>query len=87
MRDDRTVRLPVPEWWPPKVGARLRGIWSSDPANDPLLHVVAVFKHDGNQQIVVAEWDETRQRWSYDIKSIVHAHVGTVRPDGWPRKA
>ena len=81
--------MKVPTWWPPKVGDKLRGVRSPDAANDPLLHVVAVFRHvasnDDGDHIVVAEWNVTRQRWMYEVRSVVDALVGAVRPDGTPR--
>ena len=78
--------MKAPAWWPPKIGDRLRGVRGPDPAKDPLLHVVAVFEHDGDQLIVTAEWSPTRQRWAREVQGVTQAHVGLIRPDGAPRK-
>jgi hypothetical protein len=83
---ERRRRVAAPEWWPPKVGDRLRGVWGPDAVEDPLLHVVAVFQHAGEQLIVTAEWDPSRQRWHREIQGLSAAVVGLIRPDGSARK-
>ena len=78
--------MKAPDWWPPKVGDRLRGVWGPDQDKDPLLHVIAVFEHAGEPLIVTAEWSPERQRWQREVQGVTQAHVGLIRPDGAPRR-
>ena len=63
-----------PSWWPPKVGDKLRHftLHSSDTESDrlvqvhALVHVVAVFEHDGDTLATVAEWWPGSRRWNYE---------------------
>lgn len=76
---------PAP-WWPPTVGARLRGVWGPVDDGDPLLHVVAVFTDkDDSTRIVIAEWSVEKQRWRYDVRGAYDSVSGALRPDGAPR--
>lgn len=75
------------DWWPPKIGDRLRGLHGPDDApEDPLLHVVSVFEHADEHRIVTAEWYRPRQRWIYEVHGDIRAMVGLIRPDGTPRR-
>lgn len=64
-----TVEYPV--WWPPKVGDKLRHFTHHGSGGNrivqvhALVHVVAVFEHDGDTLATVAEWFPTRRRWNY----------------------
>lgn len=73
-------------WWPPAAGDKLRGVQGPDEPEDPVLHVVAVFEHEGEARAVTAEWWPRRRRWHYEVRTVVDADVGLVRPDGTPRK-
>jgi len=79
------MRDQLPPWWPPKVGDKLRGV-EGPKGPDPLLHVASVFEHDGQHLAVTAEWWPGRKRWHYEVRSVVDAEVGLIRPDGTPRK-
>lgn len=52
---------------------------------DALLHVLAVFDHDGATRIVTAEWFPTKRRYSYAIQDEVEARLGLIWPEGKPR--
>lgn len=76
------------EWWPPKVGDKLRHLTrhGDDRALvEALLHVLSVFEHDGRTLIVAAEWFPTKRRWHYECWHIEAARVGLIWPDGQPR--
>ena len=83
------MNLEAPTWWPPKVGATLRyetrhsagaGLLKKV---DALLHVLSVFEDkDGETRIVTAEWFPTRRRWSYEVRSVIEAALGSIWPDG-----
>jgi len=77
--------MSAPAWWPPEVGAKLRGYHGPDGRRDPLIRVVAVFEHAGEHRIVAAEWVRTRRRWIYEVHDRIRAEVGLIRPDGTPR--
>ena len=75
-------------WWPPKVGDKLRhftlhgGSGGEVHRVHALVHVVAVFAHDGRDLATVAEWFPSRKRWSYETISITKAQFGEYWPDG-----
>ncbi len=59
------VEVPVPSWFPPKVGDRL---WTVNHTHIPkLAHVVAAFNHDDCERFVVAIWWASLQRYTYEI--------------------
>lgn len=71
----------TPSWWPPAVGAKLRGKGYEGRASDPLLTVVSKFEHEGYAAIVTAErWPEKR-RWHFEVIGIAHAEGGLIRPE------
>jgi hypothetical protein len=84
-----TRRLPVTpaDWWPPKIGDKLRGIWGPvDNGEDPLYHVIAVFAgKDGHSRIVTAELLKSG-RWDYSVHHAYESEIGSLRLDGSPRK-
>lgn len=58
-------------WWPPAVGDKLRHFTHHGAGGmkikqvHALVHVVAVFEHEGDTLATVAEWFPTRRRWNY----------------------
>lgn len=84
------MKKEVPEWWPPKVGDKLRHATlhgSNSPMGvvrvDALLHVLSVFDDmDEHKRIVTAEWFPTKRKWNYEVFTIYQAMVGTIWPDG-----
>jgi hypothetical protein len=78
-------------WWPPKVGDLLRHAATHGAGAgcikhvEALLHVLAVFDHDGCTRIATAEWFPTKRRWSYQVRNEAEAFHGTIWPDGKPR--
>ena len=79
----------APEWWPPKLGDKLRhtASHSAGPGRikyvDAVLHVVSVFEDkDGEQRVVTAEWFPGKQRWNYEIFWWYQAALGMIWPDG-----
>lgn len=86
---NRRIEIHLPEWWPPSVGDKLRGVWGpTDISEDPLYHVVAVFEHDQNScgpQIVLTRWWPSNQRWHYSVHHAYEGVVGSLRPNGRPR--
>lgn len=86
MTAERTV-----SWWPPKVGDLLRTATThgAGPGRikrvEALLHVLAIFDHDGITRVVTAEWFPTRRRWSYAIQNEAAALYGLIWPEGKPR--
>lgn len=61
----RKVEVPVPAWWPPKVGDKLR--WVDYEHMPRLAHVVSVFEHDDCTRFVVAWYGIHRQWWHYEV--------------------
>jgi hypothetical protein len=80
----------APEWWPPKVGDKLRhqtlhgdGQTGGVKHVDALLHVLSVFPdQDGETRIVTAEWYPTKRRWNYEVWWWYQAAIGTIFRDG-----
>jgi len=78
-------------WWPPKVGDRLRHdtTHGAGPRRikrvEALLHVLAVFHHDGVTRIVTAEWLPTKRSWNYAVRDEIEAFYASIWPDGKPR--
>jgi hypothetical protein len=76
------------QWWPPKVGDKLRHAtlhYCDEPAPrkvDALVHVVAVFEHAGATLATVAEWFPSRRRWHYETIGLAHASGLAYWPDG-----
>jgi hypothetical protein len=91
-REDLVTRAKRPvAWWPPKAGDLLRHATTHGAGAgrikrvEALLHVLAVFNHDGCTRIVTAEWFPTKRRWSYQVRDEVEAFYGAIWPEGEPR--
>lgn len=78
-------------WWPPKRGDRLRYPTFHAAGDDhirnvqALLHVVAVFSHDGQTHAVTAEWLPGRRRWAYETYTKWRADGLQLHPASGPR--
>jgi predicted FMN-binding regulatory protein PaiB len=78
-------------WWPPKAGDLLRHATAHGAGAgrvkhvEALLHVLAVFDHQGATRIVTAEWFPTKRRWNYVVRGEEEGRVGLIWPDGKPR--
>jgi predicted FMN-binding regulatory protein PaiB len=78
-------------WWPPKAGDLLRHATAHGAGAgrvkhvEALLHVLAVFDHQGATRIVTAEWFPTKRRWNYTVRGEEEGRVGLIGPDGKPR--
>jgi hypothetical protein len=76
-------------WGSPKVGDLLRHdtTHATGPCRikrvEALLHVLAVFEHEGSTRVVTAE--RAGLRWHYEIFDEVAALYGKIWPDGEPR--
>lgn len=77
-------------WWPPKPGDKLRH-WTQHGAGGmtvkhvhALVHVVAVFEHEGETLATIAEWFPSRRRWDYTTINEMKAwsRWSTYWPDG-----
>ncbi len=72
--------------WPPKAGDKIRHFTQhGDSGGWPkhvhaLVHVVAVFEHDGEVLATVAEWIPSRGRWLYET---IHRWLQD-EPGYWP---
>ena len=66
------------EGWPQPIGARLRGA-----GDDELDHVIEhVLTEDDGTRVVIRSWWRTKQRWNYQVISLIQWRVGLWRPDG-----
>lgn len=80
-RARRMVKVPIPEWWPPKVGDRVR--WHD--YEEYLAHVVAVFNHDGRTLVTIAYYGKHKRWWFYEVVRSIDAYYCKIWPDGQPR--
>jgi len=77
-------------WWPPKPGDRLRHFTLHGAGGmtvkqvHALVHVVAVFQHNGETLATVAEWFPTRRCWSYSTITALDSYPRWSKfwPDG-----
>lgn len=77
------VKFPIPDWWPPAVGDRLR--WAAENRTEYMCHVVAVFEHAGKHHVAVAWYGKTKQWWHYEVFGSIDAYFTKIWPDGQER--